>query len=90
MTRVIATYEKSGVLLEKYDVLAQHVSRDGGSGGGEYPMQVGFGWTNGTLDGFLKEYPDIAADLLGKAEAAHPAVTGEKPRVLPKKSAKAG
>ncbi|MEE2916028.1 MAG: trehalase family glycosidase, partial [Pseudomonadota bacterium] len=45
-TRFLATVEReyraSGKLLEKYDV---EESRPGG--GGEYPTQDGFGWTNG-------------------------------------------
>lgn len=57
MERVIGTYEKSGVLLEKYDVVNPAISPTGGRGGGEYPMQVGFGWTNGTLLGLMDRYP---------------------------------
>ena len=37
-------YRASGKLLEKYDV---EESRPGG--GGEYPTQDGFGWTNGVV-----------------------------------------
>jgi alpha,alpha-trehalase len=36
---------QTGKLLEKYDVL--HPNRP--AGGGEYPLQDGFGWTNGVL-----------------------------------------
>lgn len=47
-TRFLATVEReyhaSGKLLEKYDV---EESRPGG--GGEYPTQDGFGWTNGVV-----------------------------------------
>ncbi|WP_380785403.1 alpha,alpha-trehalase TreF [Sphingomonas sp. R86521] len=35
-------YEASGKLLEKYDVVERRAG-----GGGEYPNQDGFGWTNG-------------------------------------------
>ncbi|MGY3088544.1 alpha,alpha-trehalase [Hymenobacter sp. UYAg731] len=38
-------YNQTGKLLEKYDV--QNVNRP--AGGGEYPLQDGFGWTNGVL-----------------------------------------
>lgn len=38
-------------LIEKYDVI--HASRVGG--GGEYPLQDGFGWTNGVLAALLAE-----------------------------------
>ncbi|QNT78028.1 alpha,alpha-trehalase TreF [Entomobacter blattae] len=72
MTRVIATYEKSGVLLEKYDVVAKTISPVGGKGGGEYPMQVGFGWTNGTLLGLMNRYPEEAAAILKKNPHAAP------------------
>jgi len=47
---VLATYNATGRLLEKYDVLhPQGGSRGGGGGGGggEYAVQDGFGWTNG-------------------------------------------
>jgi alpha,alpha-trehalase len=36
-------YRQSGKLVEKYDVVTTGRS----SGGGEYPLQDGFGWTNG-------------------------------------------
>ena len=38
-------YNQTGKLLEKYDV--QNINRP--AGGGEYPLQDGFGWTNGVL-----------------------------------------
>lgn len=38
-------------LIEKYNV----VSPDGLGGGGEYPLQDGFGWTNGVLAALLAE-----------------------------------
>ena len=38
-------------LIEKYNVL----SSDGLGGGGEYPLQDGFGWTNGVLAALLAE-----------------------------------
>ena len=48
-------YCKSGKLVEKYNV------RDAGEGaGGEYPVQDGFGWTNGVLLKLLATYPSIA------------------------------
>ncbi|WP_233140315.1 alpha,alpha-trehalase TreF [Acetobacter sp. DsW_063] len=66
MARVIGTYEKSGVLLEKYDVVAPEISPTGGAGGGEYPMQIGFGWTNGTLLGLMNRYPRNARQVLDR------------------------
>jgi alpha,alpha-trehalase len=47
------TFARTGRLLEKYNV------RDTvrAPGGGEYPSQHGFGWTNGVLLEFLRDYP---------------------------------
>ena len=39
----------SGVLVEKYDVEHSAGASGGGGRGGEYSLQVGFGWTNGVL-----------------------------------------
>ena len=41
----IKVYKNTGKLVEKYNV--EDMSLE--SGGGEYPVQDGFGWTNGTL-----------------------------------------
>ena len=46
-------YRETGKMLEKYDVEQQ---RPGG--GGEYPLQDGFGWTNGVTRVLLDLYPD--------------------------------
>jgi alpha,alpha-trehalase len=51
----LAVYRASGKLVEKYDVEG---SAEGG--GGEYPLQDGFGWTNGVLRKLLAEYPALA------------------------------
>lgn len=40
-----AVYERTGMLMEKYNVVDVNVEADGG----EYPPQNGFGWTNGVL-----------------------------------------
>jgi alpha,alpha-trehalase len=48
-------YEKSGKLVEKYDV-----ENESGGGGGEYPLQDGFGWTNGVTRRLLVMYPAVA------------------------------
>lgn len=37
-------YSESGLLFEKYDIEAREIGA-----GGEYPPQVGFGWTNGVV-----------------------------------------
>lgn len=38
-----STFDKTGKLMEKYNVIDTSLE----SGGGEYPVQDGFGWTNG-------------------------------------------
>jgi alpha,alpha-trehalase len=47
-------YGESGKLVEKYDVTA--AGKPGG--GGEYPTQDGFGWTNGVMRELMVEYPE--------------------------------
>ena len=69
LRRNIDAYEESGVLLEKYDVEAA-VSH--GGGGGEYPLQVGFGWTNGVLGELMARYPREAAEALQPGGAVAP------------------
>ena len=64
----IDAYEESSVLVEKYDVettLSQH-----GGGGGEYPLQVGFGWTNGVLAELMARYPRETAEALQRRPVA--------------------
>jgi alpha,alpha-trehalase len=46
-------YRRSGKLVEKYDVI--HTGQ--GGAGGEYPLQDGFGWTNGVLRKLMALYP---------------------------------
>jgi alpha,alpha-trehalase len=53
---VAAVYACTGRLVEKYDVDS---GRPGG--GGEYPVQDGFGWTNGVTRALL-DRPAVAAD----------------------------
>jgi alpha,alpha-trehalase len=48
-------FRKTGKLVEKYDV-----SGAAEGGGGEYPLQDGFGWTNGVLRKLLVLYPQLA------------------------------
>ncbi|MDW5376204.1 alpha,alpha-trehalase TreF [Halomonas sp. HP20-15] len=49
----VERYRKEGKLVEKYNVL-----KDKRAGGGEYPAQDGFGWTNGVLRKLLTLYPE--------------------------------
>lgn len=48
----IKVYQHTGKLMEKYNVIDTHLT----AGGGEYPSQDGFGWTNGVLLTILKTY----------------------------------
>ncbi|MGP1684302.1 MAG: trehalase family glycosidase, partial [Giesbergeria sp.] len=54
---VADVYEREGKLVEKY---ALRELPEGGSGG-EYPLQDGFGWTNGVTRALLAEHPQHAA-----------------------------
>lgn len=49
MRTVENTFFKTGKLMEKYNVVEQNLE----AGGGEYPGQDGFGWTNGVYLYFL-------------------------------------
>ena len=49
----IEVFQRTGKLMEKYNVVDTTLE----AGGGEYPGQDGFGWTNGVLLALLKEYP---------------------------------
>jgi alpha,alpha-trehalase len=57
MSGVNDVYRASGKLVEKYDVVT--TGRSGG--GGEYPLQDGFGWTNGVMRKLIALYPTEAA-----------------------------
>lgn len=52
----VQVYRSTGKLVEKYDVTGAAAG-----GGGEYPLQDGFGWTNGVLRHLLVLYPKLAA-----------------------------
>jgi alpha,alpha-trehalase len=54
---VTVTFRETGKMMEKYDV---EQCRPGG--GGEYPLQDGFGWTNGVTRMILVRYPDLDPD----------------------------
>ncbi|OAN58583.1 alpha,alpha-trehalase TreF [Sphingomonas sp. TDK1] len=57
LTVVDGAYRATGKMLEKYDVEEQVPG-----GGGEYPLQDGFGWTNGVASALLERYPALAKD----------------------------
>ncbi|HVZ42750.1 MAG TPA: alpha,alpha-trehalase TreF [Ramlibacter sp.] len=58
-TRWLATvaevYRREGRLVEKYAIRADVAEPAQGGGGGEYPLQDGFGWTNGVTRRWLHE-----------------------------------
>ena len=56
MASVETVYRASGKLVEKYDVIDTHRA----GGGGEYPLQDGFGWTNGVVRHLIGLYPQFA------------------------------
>lgn len=47
----IKVYKNTGKMVEKYNVMDMDLE----AGGGEYPVQDGFGWTNGVLLKLLEE-----------------------------------
>jgi alpha,alpha-trehalase len=51
----LTVFRAAGKLVEKYDVSGDEDAR-----GGEYPLQDGFGWTNGVLRTLLALYPNAA------------------------------
>ncbi|WP_323121331.1 alpha,alpha-trehalase TreA [Burkholderia alba] len=55
LTDVKGVYASQGKLVEKYVVEG---AGTGGGGGGEYPLQDGFGWTNGVTLKLLDLYGD--------------------------------
>jgi alpha,alpha-trehalase len=56
MYNVNSVYQQTGKLVEKYDVTRLGVK----GGGGEYPTQDGFGWTNGVMRKLMALYPQDA------------------------------
>ncbi|MNM94710.1 Cytoplasmic trehalase [compost metagenome] len=46
--------------MEKYRIEATG-ERARGGGGGEYPLQDGFGWTNGVASALMALYGDLPA-----------------------------
>jgi alpha,alpha-trehalase len=64
-------YANTGMIFEKYNV-----ERQLPGGGGEYPVQDGFGWTNGVTRGLLQHYPEmrsVAAGRYNRGAACAPA-----------------
>jgi len=77
LSNVQHTYDREKKLVEKYDVS----STGTGGGGGEYPLQDGFGWTNGVTLKMLdlvcpQEKP---CDSLPASQPAVPPATSVQP-----------
>ncbi|HWB46185.1 MAG TPA: trehalase family glycosidase, partial [Hyphomicrobiaceae bacterium] len=53
---VARVFQETGHLVEKYNVITASPG-----GGGEYPLQDGFGWTNGVTAALLQLYPELHA-----------------------------
>jgi alpha,alpha-trehalase len=67
LTTVSSLYEREGKLVEKYELRPAPGSEGGGGTGGEYPLQDGFGWTNGVTRRLLREEPhDPASEARGR------------------------
>ena len=66
MVNVSRLYRLTGKLVEKYDVVATNQA----GGGGEYPTQDGFGWTNGVMLKLMALYP-ADADLTERRPFVH-------------------
>jgi alpha,alpha-trehalase len=66
----IASYAASGLLVEKYNVeQSPNAHQASLGGGGEYALQVGFGWTNGVLTRLMAEYPATTKAALARYPA---------------------
>ena len=61
LATVAAVYEREGKLVEKYALRQAEHEASAGGGGGEYPLQDGFGWTNGVTRALLAAHPQHTA-----------------------------
>jgi alpha,alpha-trehalase len=74
LATVAAIYERDGKLIEKYGLRQVEQDATQAGGGGEYPLQDGFGWTNGVTAALLVDQPNHSAHTavaLGK-NCRHP------------------
>lgn len=60
----VRVYEITGMMMEKYNVIDSTLM----AGGGEYPNQDGFGWTNGVALVFLQEKRRTSQAPVGQKE----------------------
>jgi alpha,alpha-trehalase len=58
-------YLREAKLVEKYALREVPHAASSGGGGGEYPLQDGFGWTNGVVRQWLAEEAGVAAHAGG-------------------------
>jgi alpha,alpha-trehalase len=72
---VARTFAETGKMLEKYDVEERKPG-----GGGEYPTQDGFGWTNGVFSAIDARWPDLRRDRDPRAASVGPAAAEAQPR----------
>jgi alpha,alpha-trehalase len=61
LASVQSLYDREGKLVEKYRLRPDTAHPAQGGGGGEYPLQDGFGWTNGVTRRWLHETTAAAA-----------------------------
>jgi len=71
LATVGVVYERESKLVEKYRIIEPTPHDARGGGGGEYPLQDGFGWTNGVTRKLLHQDP---------ADPTHRARAGTRPR----------
>lgn len=57
---VCSVYRRDGELVEKYDLMSDPESECVGGSGGEYPLQHGFGWTNGVTRKLLEQADEVS------------------------------
>jgi len=70
LATVGALYERESKLVEKYRIVEPAPNDSRGGDGGEYPLQDGFGWTNGVTRKLLHQDP---------ADPTHRARAGTRP-----------
>ena len=69
---VAEVYAAEGKLVEKYVLRESARGHAEGGGGGEYPLQDGFGWTNGVTRALLAEHPQHVAHAVCSDRASTP------------------
>ena len=70
LATVAAVYEREGKLVEKYALRRREHESSAGGGGGEYPLQDGFGWTNGVTRALMAALPQHSAHACTAHSAA--------------------